>query len=403
VIKVLTFSTLFPNSERPSHGVFVETRLRELLRRGTVESLVVAPVPWFPFKSPRFGTNSVFARVPARETRHGIEVLHPRYPLLPKVGMTSAPAAMAFALRPFLRSIQKRFDFDLIDAHYFYPDGVAAALLGKWLGKPVVITARGTDLNLIPQYRLPRSMIVWAARRSAHVITVCQALKDTMVELGGAADHVTVLRNGVDLEKFKPGARATQRRSLGVEGTTLLSVGHLIERKGHHFVIEALTLLPDVRLAIVGSGPMEGALRQLAARLRVADRVGFIGPIGQHELVDWYGAADALVLASDREGMANVLLEALACGTPAIATACWGTPEVISDPVAGVLTEERTAAGIASAYRRLAAAWPERAATRAFAEQFSWDATTDGQLRVFANVLADARTASSSATTVPPL
>jgi glycosyltransferase involved in cell wall biosynthesis len=98
-----------------------------------------------------------------------------------------------------------------------------------------------------------------------------------------------------------------------------------------------------------------------------------------------------------------VLLEALACGTPAIATACWGTPEVISDPVAGVLTEERTAAGIASAYRRLAAAWPERAATRAFAEQFSWDATTDGQLRVFANVLADARTASSSATTVPPL
>jgi teichuronic acid biosynthesis glycosyltransferase TuaC len=145
--------------------------------------------------------------------------------------------------------------------------------------------------------------------------------------------------------------------------------------------------LPGVHLAIVGSGPMERELRNLAATLKVTDRVHFVGALGQDALVTWYGAADALVLASDREGMANVLLESLACGTPVIATACWGTPEVVSSPAAGVLIEQRTAEAVASAYRKLTNALPDRAATRTFAERFSWDATTDGQLRVFERVL----------------
>ena len=166
MIKLLTFSTLFPNAERPNHGIFVQTRLRQLLASGQAQSLVVAPVPWFPLRHPRFGQYARFAKVPAAETRFDIKVVHPRYTLLPKVGMTLAPVLLAQAMKPVIgRIIDEGYDFDLIDAHYFYPDGVAAVMLARHFNKPVVVTARGSDISLIPQYRLPRKMIQWAARQ----------------------------------------------------------------------------------------------------------------------------------------------------------------------------------------------------------------------------------------------
>jgi teichuronic acid biosynthesis glycosyltransferase TuaC len=160
----------------PHHGIFVENRLRHLVASGEVASLVVAPVPWFPIKHNALGRYASFARVPREERRHGLTVLHPRYPLLPKVGMSSAPFLMYAALRNVIAEILKaRFRFDLIDAHYFYPDGVAAVMLGRGLGKPVVVTARGTDVNLLPEYRVPRRLVRWAAARAAGVASVSLA------------------------------------------------------------------------------------------------------------------------------------------------------------------------------------------------------------------------------------
>ena len=156
-MRTVTFSTLFPNSERPTHGIFVETRLRHLLESGLVQTRVVAPVPWFPSGSARFGLYGSYARVPREEDYHGMRVLHPRYCVLPKIGMTATPLLLAIAARSALTRMQRGgHDFDLIDAHYFYPDGVAAAILGRSLNKPVLITARGTDVTLIPKYRVPR-------------------------------------------------------------------------------------------------------------------------------------------------------------------------------------------------------------------------------------------------------
>ncbi|MGB9110543.1 MAG: glycosyltransferase family 4 protein, partial [Telluria sp.] len=125
-MKILTFSTLFPNSVKPGHGIFVETRLRHLVASGRVESRVVAPVPWFPSRHPRFGAWAAWAAVPAHEERSGIAVAHPRYPVLPKIGMNVAPALLAASSRAAIgRLLDEGFDFDVIDAHYFYPDGVA--------------------------------------------------------------------------------------------------------------------------------------------------------------------------------------------------------------------------------------------------------------------------------------
>ncbi|OWY29812.1 glycosyltransferase family 4 protein [Herbaspirillum robiniae] len=391
-MKLLTFSTLFPNHERPGHGIFVETRLRQLVASGEVESRVVAPVPWFPLRHARFGSYGRFARVPAAEVRSGIQVLHPRYLLLPKVGMTPAPLLMARAMKPVLRKlIDEGFDFDAIDAHYFYPDGVAAMMLGKYFRKPVVITARGSDITLLPGYKWPGRMIRWAADNAAGVITVCAALREELLALGADPAKVVSLRNGVDLELFRPPLdRAALRKQLQMDGLTLLSVGNLVPVKGHELTIAALTELKEATLLIAGSGPELARLQALADQLQVAGRVRFLGPLPQATLRDYYGAADVMVLSSSREGWANVLLESMACGTPVAASKVWGTPEVVAHADAGVLMQERSAAGIAAAVRALLAAGPERAATRRYAEGFSWDDTTAGQLRLFRDVIGKA-------------
>jgi glycosyltransferase involved in cell wall biosynthesis len=302
--------------------------------------------------------------------------------------MSAAPFLMANAMKSVLRRIiDEGYDFDVIDAHYFYPDGVAAVMLGQWLKKPVVITARGTDINLIPRYLLPRKMIKWAATRAAAMITVCEALKTEMVELGLDESRIVPLRNGVDLERFQPVDREAVRKQLGLNRFTLLSVGYLVPRKGHDLVIQALPKLADVHLLIAGNGPERNRLEELAQRLGVMDRVTFLGALPQTELRNYYGAADALVLASSREGWANVLLESMACGTPVIASNVWGTPEVVASPEAGILMPSRTPEGIVQAATALRERYPDRRQTRRYAERFSWDDTTDGQLRLFQRVL----------------
>ncbi len=387
-MKILTFSTLYPNAVRPNHGIFVETRLRHLVASGKVSSRVVAPIPWFPLKGKKFGKYATFAEAPSEDTRFGLKITYPRYPLLPKIGMTLAPFLLARAMKPvFQRIINEGYDFDLIDAHYFYPDGVAAILLGRHFNKPVVITARGTDINLIPKYRLPRKMVLWAAQQAKGVITVCNALKNEMVELGAEADLITPLRNGVDLELFQPVDRSAMRKTLGMNRFTLLSVGLLDPRKAHDLTITALTLLPDVDLLIAGSGPELQKLQDLAHTLNVADRVKFLGPLPHTKLREYYGAADALVLSSSREGWANVLLESMACGTPVVASNVWGTPEVVASPDAGVLMKERTPQGVADAVNALRANYPAEGATRRYAERFSWDDTTQGQIALFQKIL----------------
>lgn len=384
MIRLLTFSTLYPSTARPAHGVFVEQRLRHLLASGEASAVVVAPVPWFPSTNRRFGEYAALAATPHEEERHGVRVLHPRFPLPPRIGMTIAPLALALSARATLhRLLAEGQQFDVIDAHYFYPDGVAAALLARWFDLPFTITARGTDVTLLPRYRLPRAMIRWAGRRAAQIATVCEALRDEVLRLGLPADRVRVLRNGVDLQRFRPLDQAAARRDLGLTDRTLLSVGLLIPRKGHELIIEALRELPEFRLVIVGEGPQEVELRRRAQQAGVADRVRFDGHVSHEQLPMYYSAAAALVLASSREGLANVLLEALACGTPVIATDVNGTREAVSAAVAGILLPERSAAAIVAGVRQLFSQPPQRAATRAHAEQFSWNAATLGQIDMF--------------------
>ncbi len=389
-IRLLTFTTLYPHAGLPNQGVFVENRLRHLVGTGRATSTVLAPVPWFPSRHPRFGAWARFAMADAEERRHGLRVLHPRYAVLPKIGMSAAPAALyAAAKRTLAQLLRQGLAVDLIDSHYLYPDGVVAVALGRRFGLPVVMTARGSDVTQLPDFAAPRRMIRGAMAQADAMISVSAGLKDAMVALGADAARVTVLRNGVDLEQFRPPPdRAAARAALGLDGPTLLSVGHLIPRKRHHLAIEALAQLPGWQLLIAGEGPERARLEGLAARLGVAARVRLLGPQPHAALSRFYGAADLLVLASSREGWANVLLEAMACGTPVVASDIPGNPEVVRERTAGLMVSDNTAVGFAAAVQALWRDPPAREAVRRYAERFSWDATSDGQLAVFAQARA---------------
>ena len=400
-MRVLSLTTLYPHAGAPHHGVFVENRLAALAERGH-EIRVVAPVPWFPSRSPRFGRYAAHAAAPLAEVRRGLPVSHPRFLLPPKLGMNAAPARLAAAFRRGAAAMMRGgFVPDVIDAHYYYPDGVAAAALARDLDLPLVVTARGTDVNLIPAHAPQRRAILAAAAQAEHTITVADALRDELIGLGADGAKITTIRNGVDLERFSPGTReaegpdprAAARAAFGIEGDApvIASVGHLTERKGHHLVIEMLAGLPDATLLIAGSGEEARALRAQADAAGLAGRVRFLGAVPHDELASVYRAADVLVLASSREGWPNVLLEAMACGCPCVATPVWGSGEVVAAPAAGRLAADRSAPALLTAVRAVLENPPGRDATRSYAERFGWPPVAEAVEAVWSR--AAARTA----------
>lgn len=391
MIDVLAITNLYPNPLQPRHGVFTEHRLRALAARPEVGRLaVVAPIAAFPLPGLSIGPYARLAAVPARAERHGIEVRHPRYVNIPAVGMGVQPDLMARALVPAVgRLIADGFDPDIIDAYYLYPDGVAAAAVARRFGKPLVLTAYGTDVTGIAAAS-PRAArrIREAAAQAGACTAVCAALRDALTEIGVEPAKLRVVLHGVDLALFRPAEdRAGLRTRLGLAGPTLFTAGNLIPLKGMDLAISALPGLPGATLAVAGNGPEEAALKALARRLGVADRVRFLGLLPQERLGDWYAAADAFVLMSEREGIPNVVMESLACGTPVLATAVWGVPEIVDRPEAGRLVRERGAAALAREAAALLADPPDRAATRRYAEGFTWEATARAHLDAFAAAL----------------
>lgn len=390
MLRVLTFSSLYPNEANPRHGIFVEQRLRQLTAAKPLEPFVVAPVPWLPLAGIFGERYAQHRRIEREAMRHGIPVVYPRYPHVPAVGMTLAPHLMAAATTRVLAKIRRgRHAFDVIDAHYFFPDGVAAAIVAGRLGVPFTITARGSDLNLIANYAGPRKLIRWAAQRAAAVITVSAALKRTFDALDTGQARVEVLRNGVDTQLFRPVERAAARAAVQTPNElTLLAVGNLRPEKGLALAIEGLALVPGARLLIVGSGPERARLGELARTCNVADRVSFRGVVPQEDLASYYSAADVSLLCSTREGMPNVVLESIACGTPVVAADVGGAGEVINRREAGALLATRSPAELARCVRDVLARGLGQAEVARCAAEFSWKQTVDRQFELLESIAA---------------
>jgi teichuronic acid biosynthesis glycosyltransferase TuaC len=371
VLRILALTSCYPDSGRPGVGGFVERQLLALARRDGVEVEVVAPVgiPPFPLSlGPRYRNDR---RLPGEEVRSGIRVHRPRFTRLPS-RFWDRSAAIARAVSPSLAEIRRRFPFDLIHAEFFWPDGPAAMRLAREFGVPFSVKARGGDFERRVGQRFTRALVLQAGDRAARLLAVSESLREAMIAAGLPADRIAVHHTGLDRSLFQLRDRAAAKAALKVEGPLLLSVGNLIPRKRQRLAIEALAHLERATLIIVGGGPDRAMLEKRIRELGLGGRVRLMGRLPQPLLPFVYAAADVTVHTAELEGLANVWVESLACGTPVVATEAGGAREILDRPEAGRVVEARPEA-IAAAISDLLESPPDPARVAAAAGRFSWE------------------------------
>jgi len=346
MLRCLLLTNLYPNPVEPERGIFV--RQLEIALGEYVDLTIVSPLPYFPGWRilGRFRKWYRFSRVPKvlrNESGNGKEIYYPKYIVFPKIGASLHAVSMFLALYPLIHRLHRRIRFDVINAQWLYPDGVAGFLIGRCLGIPVVLTGHGCDVNRDLAVPGIGWQIANALRKADLVTVVSKAMAEALIAHGVVGKKICVIPNGVDPVLFPLQDRAVSRERLGLsaERRHILFVGQLVEVKAIHVLVQAVKILKarfsqPVTVHLVGEGPLEGRLRTLAAGEGVEDAISFEGQKRHAEVADWMAAADVLCLPSKREGCPNVVLEALAAGIPVVASAVGAIPELV-DEQSGIL------------------------------------------------------------------
>ncbi|MBD3730984.1 MAG: glycosyltransferase [Sphingomonadales bacterium] len=376
--RVLSLSTLYPNSANPRFGAFVARSLEALAARGDWDVTVINPIGTPPLALGKYAALK-HAAVDGMEGR--VRVLRPTFPLIPKFGGRFNPALIAHSVGSLAAKLHAERPFDLLDAQFFYPDGPAVARLARSLALPFSIKARGADIHYWGSKPWGLRQMRDAASDATGLLAVCGALAEDMAALGLPRDKIALHYTGLDRNRFRPLDHPMLRRRLGEQlgialsdkAPLLATVGALIPRKGQEFVIRALAVLPGAQLLLVGKGEDEARLRQMARDMGLERQVHFLGSLDHDLLPLVLSAADAMVLPSASEGLANAWVEALACGTPLVITDAGGARELVTSPDAGMIVE-RNSDAIAAAIRTLLDNPIPRERVVATAARFSWEA-----------------------------
>ncbi len=372
MLRVLTLSTLYPDPTRPNFGPFVELQTRGLAAHPEVELQVMAPrgIPPLGRFHPKY---RALAALPDWERRQTLRVSRPIFMHLPGPGARYDAKMLARTLIDRFGDHFATFPVDVIDAQFFWPDGPAAIALGTALGIPVSIKARGADIHYWGADPATAAQVIAAGQAAHGMLAVSSALKADMIALGMPEDRITVHQTGIDRARFYVRDRVAAKAAFGVSGPLLVSVGALIKRKRHHVAIDALKSIPEATLVIIGEGEERTALEARAASL--GNRVRFLGSLPHDGIADWLAAADAMVLMSASEGLANAWVEALASGTPLVISDVGGAREVIDRHEAGMLAAPDPVS-VAKAVEQILARAADRHAVAATVKKFSWEANT---------------------------
>jgi len=365
-LKVLVLTNLFPSPWDPLRSPFNRQQFERLGREHDVDVITAVD-----FRE-RFGRKAAPFRTSHVTTDHFVFF----YPPLIGRSLHAVCWLVSLLAQKFRRLRSTHYDCMLLS--WGYPDAAAASWLARRLGIPYVVKVHGSDLNVKAEQALLRPQIRQALRGAQGVVAVSQALADKAVALGVERSRVHVLYNGVEPNLFKPGSRGDARTKLGLpqDERIVLYVGNLKDTKGCLDLLEAfprvLSAHPDTRLLFVGSGPSRDAMLQRAAALGCQDRVQLVGAVEHFALGDWFRAADLLCLPSHNEGVPNVVLEAMACGTPVVATRVGGIPEVLPEH-AGMLVNAHDRVGLEGALiDALGTSW-NAAHIASSASRFRWD------------------------------
>ncbi len=388
---ILVVSSLFPSQQQSGAGLFIRERMFRVGQH--LPLTVVSPVPWFPFQGllRKFYPNYRPVK-PYNETMLGIEVYRPRFCSVPMLFRHWDGFFMAVSIGFLVRRLKSQGKVDILDAHFAYPDGYAASLVGQWFNLPVTITLRGTEVGHSKQAKL-RPRLLTALQRADHVFAVADSLKQHMINLGADGNKITVVGNGVDTDLFYA-IESQQARviyQLPNNAKVLISVGGLTERKGFHRVIacfpELLKTYPNLHYLVVGGASPEGdwdaKLKALVTELSLENHVHFLGFIAPNQLYQALSAADVFVLSTRNEGWANVFLEAMACGLPVVTTDVGGNAEVVNHESLGrIVTFEDHAQLVQAIKQALAKDWDKQAIIQ-YAKHNSWQSRIELLLPVF--------------------
>lgn len=388
--KVLFISSHFPNRAQPARATYNRQQIAHLAKLCEVK--VIAPYAWFPFL--RYGNKGArLSDIPPRDTIEGLEVYHPKAFYVPKLARSLYGRFYYHSLVRIVTEVQTKFDFDVIYSNWLYPDVYGSMLIARRFRKPFVACALGTDVNWYIHYPIIGKLILAAIKRSARTFTVSKALQDILVAKGIAPDSLEVLYDGVDHDLFKPLEREIAARALNVkyEPGMIGYIGNLERYKGIDHLLSALLRLRASHgiksgLYVIGDGPERLRLQSLARTLGLSTQVKFLGRKTHDQIPLWMNLCDIICLPSLTEGVPNVLLEALSCGVPAVASSVGGVPEILSREELGLMVDPEDANALADALSQALKKKWDRDPIRSHALQFSWE---DNARRLY-EVLFDA-------------
>jgi glycosyltransferase involved in cell wall biosynthesis len=348
-MRVLAITKIFPNSLEPLSSPFNRQQFGALSQ--LCDLTVIEAVPWFPLAglTGKPERASRLTSLPRRETVAGIDTVFMRQLYVPKIGTPIALPLYVASLAPYRELLREH---DVVLGTWAYPDGCAATVMARLLGKPVVVKVHGSDVNVVAKMPSARAVMRRVLPHVTAIASVSNALSDELADgIGVAREKIHLVPNGVDTRLFFPRDRAGMRERLGLphDRPLILFVGRLEPQKGLEELLLAFervrTSRPDAMLALVGTGVLASRVKALQARW--GDALHAPGPRPLAEVAEWMGAADLFTLPSWNEGTPNVVLEALASGRPAVGTRVGGIPDVLASPDAGILVNARDASDLA--------------------------------------------------------
>jgi teichuronic acid biosynthesis glycosyltransferase TuaC len=375
-LRIALVTPIFPIPAQPYRGHSEYEIVLALSKRADVN--VICPFPHYPkwFQ-------------PTYDHRHpdlsysppGVTARYFEYPALPGVTRCINGLVCARYLEPYFRECMP----DVACNFWLYPEGYATVAVARKLGIPAIIGSIGSDLN---RYVDPASrwLTRLAMKRATFVVTKSEHLRQRAIQMGVNAPKVRTIRNGCNPSVFHLRDRSAARAQLAIDDKSelVLFVGRLDTAKGIEELLEAFASLarrrPNLRLAFVGDGPGGEHLRSKAKHLALEDRITLNGACSSQEVAHWLAAANVLALPSYNEGYPNVVIEALSCGRPVIATKVGGILELVNEE-SGILIAPRDSHALAAAIEK---AMDRRWDEQSISEQFrrGWDEAADELLRI---------------------
>jgi teichuronic acid biosynthesis glycosyltransferase TuaC len=389
-IRIAVATHWFPSSSQPHRGRPIYEKSKALGKRADVRVFCIDPVyPRYQFLRPRTFVNR---DAESGYSLSGVTVEYLKYPALPVI---TRPLNGYNCGRTLLRHL-RCYRPDLVIGYGAYPEGFAAVAAARYLKIPAIVCVLGSDVLCNHGYYVGK-LTIQTITRATFVLSVSDNLRERVIRFGVPPERCRTIHNGCDFAIFKPSSRETARLELNIDprAEVIVFIGRLVPLKGLRELFEAAATLSASRsrlhLVCIGEGPMDQELRHRASQPDLKGHVSFSEGANPHEIARWLAASNVFCLPSHSEGCPNVVVEALSCGLPVVASNVGGIPELMNSRC-GILVPPGDARQLArSLLRALDHPWNQEEIAKC--SQRSWDEVACETYQVCSSLVRDPQVA----------